>query len=246
VKGPRGGAALWNRRAPHIVTLGMTLTGKPTRVAIVGGAGKVSRHLIPLLIEAGIETVPLARRDEQLAELERMGAKPRRLDIEAASAEDFLAAFDGCDAIVFAAGGGGDGNADRKRTVDLGGSLKSIEAARTLGIDRFVQVSAIGVDQPVPSSAGEAWSAYVEAKRDADAALRATQLAWTILRPGGLTDDAGTGLVTLGAEVKRATIPRADVAAMIAACLTNEDSAGRQWELVSGSTPVVKAVAAAA
>ncbi len=194
----------------------MTLTGKPTRVAIVGGAGKVARQLIPLLIDAGIEAVPLARRDEQLTELERMGAKPRRLDIEEASADDFAAAFEGCDGIVFTAGGGADGNVERKRTVDLEGSLKSIQAARALGIDRFVQVSAIGVDQPLDASAGDAWKAYVQAKRDADAALRKTQLAWTILRPGGLTDDPGTGRVTLAAEVERATIARADVAAVIA------------------------------
>jgi uncharacterized protein YbjT (DUF2867 family) len=220
----------------------MTLTGTPTRVAIVGGAGKVSRLLIPLLIEAGMEAVPLARRDEQLAELERMGAKPRRLDIEKASADDFLAAFEGCDGIVFAAGGGADGNVERKRTVDLEGSIKSMEAAKGVGIDRFVQVSAIGVDQPLGGSAGEAWTAYVEAKRAADDALRQTQLAWTILRPGGLTDDPGTGLVTLAPEVERGTIPRADVAAVIVECLTNEDSVGRQWELVSGSTPVAKAI----
>lgn len=214
----------------------------PTRVAIVGGAGKVARQLIPLLLDAGIEAVPLARRDEQLTELERMGAKPRRLDIEQASADEFTGAFEGCDGIVFAAGGGADGNVERKRTVDLEGSLKSIQAARGLGIDRFVQVSAIGVDQPLDSSAGDAWRAYVQAKRDADAALRNTQLAWTILRPGGLTDDPGTGLVTLAPEVERATIPRADVAAVIAACLLHEEAVGHQWELVSGSTPVDEAV----
>ncbi|MCB2413408.1 SDR family oxidoreductase [Demequina sp. TTPB684] len=220
----------------------MTLTGTPTRVAIVGGAGKVSRQLIPLLLEAGIEVVPLARRDEQLAELKQVGAEPRRLDIEEASADEFLAAFEGCDGIVFSAGGGADGNAERKRTVDLQGSLKSMEAARALGIDRFVQVSAMGVDQPVEDSASEAWKAYVQAKRDADAALRNTQLAWTIIRPGGLTDDDGTGLVTLASEVERGTVPRADVAAVIAACLTNENAVGQQWELVSGSTPVAEAV----
>lgn len=211
-------------------------------MAIVGGAGKVSRKLIPLLVDAGLGVVPLARRDEQLAELEQMGASPRRLDIEKGSADDFLAAFDGCDGIVFSAGGGADGNVERKRTVDLEGSIKSMEAARALGIDRFVQVSAIGVDQPVESSAGDAWKAYVEAKRDADAALRASQLAWTILRPGGLTDDDATGLVTLAHEVERGTVPRADVAAVIAACLARENSVGRQWELVSGSTPVDEAV----
>jgi uncharacterized protein YbjT (DUF2867 family) len=220
----------------------MTLSGTPTRVAIVGGAGKVTRHLIPLLIEAGLQVVPLARRHEQLAELEQRGTSPRLLDIEKASADDFLAAFEGCDAIVFAAGGGADGNPDRKRTVDFEGSLKSTQAAKGLGVDRFVQVSAMGVDQPLDSSTGEAWTAYVHAKRDADTALRETQLAWTIIRPGGLTDDEPTGLVTLAPEVERGTISRADVAAVIAACLTHEDAVGRQWELVSGSTPVSEAI----
>ena len=94
---------------------------------------------------------------------------------------------------MFAAGGGPDGNIERKRTVDLEGSLKSIEGARPAGIKRFVQVSAIGVDDPLPDDTGDVWRAYVEAKRDADAALRASDLDWTIIRPGRLTDDPATG-----------------------------------------------------
>ena len=78
----------------------------------------------------------------------------------------------GWDAVVFSAGGGPDGNAERKRTVDLHGSLKSIAGAKTADISRFVQVSAINVDDPLPAETGEVWKAYVEAKRDADAALR--------------------------------------------------------------------------
>jgi uncharacterized protein YbjT (DUF2867 family) len=224
----------------------MTLSGTPTRVAIVGGAGKVARHLIPLLLGAGLEAVPLARRDEQLDELAAQGASPRRLDIEAAAVEDFLAAFDGCNAIVFSAGGGADGNVERKSTVDLGGSLKSIEAARSLGIDRFVQVSAHGVDTPADASRGEAWKAYVAAKRDADIALRSSQLAWTIIRPGALLDDVGTGMVTLADEVPRGSIPRADVAAVILECLRTENTVRHQWELVSGDTAIRDAINAAA
>ena len=224
----------------------MTLSGNPTRVAIVGGAGKVSRELIPLLLEAGLEAVPLARRDEQIEELTALGASPRKLDIEAASVEDFLTAFDGCDAVVFSAGGGADGNVERKRTVDLGGSLKSIEAAVARGIDRFVQVSAHGVDSPADASSSEAWKAYVTAKRDADIALRNSQLAWTILRPGALLDEPGTGLVTLADEVPRGSIPRADVAAVILECLRTEDTVLRQWELVSGDVPIRDALNVAA
>ena len=220
----------------------MTLSGTPTRVAIVGGAGKVARQLVPLLLEAGLEAVPLARRDEQLDELAALGATPRKLDIEAAGVEDFLHVFDGCNAIVFSAGGGADGNVERKRTVDLGGSLKSISAAKSLGIDRFVQVSAIGVDKPADASRGDAWVAYVAAKRDADQALRRSQLAWTILRPGALTDDPGTGLISLGDKVPRGSIPRADVAATILECLRIENTVRHQWELVSGDTPIQDAI----
>ncbi len=221
----------------------MTLTGTPKRVAIVGGAGKVSRELIPLLLKVGIEPVPLARRDEQLEELEAMGAAPRRLDIEAASADDFMAAFEGCDGVVFSAGGGADGNVERKRTVDFEGSIKSAQAAAAMGIDRFVQVSAIGVDNPADPASSASWRAYVDAKREADDALRQTQLAWTILRPGSLTSDAPTGRITLAPAVPHGAISRADLAATIVDCLQTEDAVGQQWELVCGETPIKDAIA---
>jgi uncharacterized protein YbjT (DUF2867 family) len=212
------------------------------RIAIVGGHGKIARLLIPDLISQGHEVVALARRDEQLDHLATLGAIPRRLDIETASEDDFAVAFGRSDAVVFAAGGGPDGNIDRKRTVDLEGSLKSIAGAKASGAHRFVQVSAIGVDAPVPDDAEDVWRAYVEAKRDADAALRQSGLAWTIIRPGGLTDDDATGAVTLAPEVERASVPRADVAAVIAASLRIPESAGHQWELITGPTPVDEAI----
>jgi uncharacterized protein YbjT (DUF2867 family) len=144
--------------------------------------------------------------------------------------------------VVFAAGGGPDGNKERKRTVDLEGSLKSVEGARRAGIDRFVQVSAIGVDDPARADGNEVWRAYVEAKRDADAALRSSGLAWTIIRPGRLTDDAATGLVALGPDVGRGDVTRADVAAVLAAVLDEPGTIGKQWNLVNGETPVAQAV----
>ena len=132
-----------------------------------------------------------------------------------------------------------------KRTVDLGGSLKSIEAAQQAGIDRFVQISAINVDDPVPDGAEPVWKAYVEAKRDADVALRDSGLDWTILRPGRLTNDDGTGQVALGEDIARGEIPRADVAAVVVAVLDDPSSIGRQWNVVGGQTPVEEAVASA-
>jgi uncharacterized protein YbjT (DUF2867 family) len=216
------------------------------RVAVVGGHGQVALHLHPLLVRARHAPVALVRNETYREELESLGAEVRLLDIERQGADGFAAAFAGCDAVVFSAGGGPDGNAGRKRTVDLEGSLKSIEAAQRTGIRRFVQVSAISVDDPLPADTGAVWRAYVEAKRDADAALRGSDLAWTIIRPGRLTDRAGTGRVALGPDVPAGEVPRADVAAVVASALENDQATGHQWNLVSGDTPVVDAVALAA
>ena len=216
------------------------------RVAIVGGHGQIARQLHPLLVTAGHQPVALVRDNTHRAELEAAGAEVRLLDIEREDADAFGRAFEGCEAVVFAAGGGPDGNKERKRTVDLEGSLKSIEGAGLAGIRRFAQVSAIDVDRPVPADTGEVWRAYVEAKRDADAALRSSDLDWTIIRPGRLTDEAPTGLVALGPEVSRASVPRADVAAVLAAVLDRSATIGHQWNLVSGQTPVAEAINRAA
>ena len=213
-----------------------------TKVAIVGGHGQVARQLIHVLRRSDHDVVALVRREEQRAELEERGAQVRLLDIEHDDVDAFAAAFEGCHAVVFAAGGGADGNIERKRTVDLEGSIKSAEGARRAGIERFVQVSAIGVDDPLPDDTGDVWRAYVEAKRDADAALRGSDLAWTIIRPGRLTDDPATGSVSLGPDVGRGDVTRADVAAVLAAVLDAPGSVGRQWNLVNGDVPVEQAV----
>jgi uncharacterized protein YbjT (DUF2867 family) len=213
-----------------------------TRVAVVGGHGQVARHLLHDLCRSDIDAVALVRNERYRDEIEHRGAEMRLLDVEQQDATDFAAAFAGCTAVVFAAGGGPDGNIERKRTVDLEGSLKSIEGARLAGIKRFVQVSAINVDEPLPDGTSDVWRAYVEAKRDADAALRESDLDWTIIRPGRLTDDAATGLVALGSDVGRGDIPRADVAAVLAAVIDNPATARKQWNVVSGDTPIADAV----
>lgn len=218
------------------------MTSTPQRIAIVGGHGKIALQLIPILKGRGKTVVPLARKQQQLLDLAAMGTEPRLLDIEAASEDDFAQAFEGCDAVVFAAGGGPDGDIDRKRTVDLEGSLKSIAGAKAAGIERFVQISAFGVDNPVPDDTEPVWKAYVDAKRDADAALRDSGLSWTIIRPGGLTDGAATGKIALSESVDQGQIPRADVAHVLADCLDQPASAGKQWEAVSGETPIPAAI----
>jgi uncharacterized protein YbjT (DUF2867 family) len=216
------------------------------RIAIVGGHGQVARQLHPILVRAGHTPVALVRKETYRADLEVLGAEVRLLDIERQDENAFAAGFESCDAVVFSAGGGPDGNVERKRAVDLEGALKSIAGAKAAGIRRFVQVSAINVDHPLSPGTGEVWRAYVQAKRDADAALRDSDLDWTIIRPGRLTDGPGTGVVSLGPNVPRGDISRADVAAVLAAVLDIDDTVGHQWNLVAGDTPIAEAVGRAA
>ena len=105
-----------------------------------------------------------------------------------------------------------------------------------------MQISAINVDDPVDDDASPVWKAYVEAKRDADARVLESGLSYTIVRPGGLTDDAGTGLVRLGTDLERGEVPREDVAALLLAVLETPSTVGKTFELVSGDTPIEEAV----
>jgi uncharacterized protein YbjT (DUF2867 family) len=216
-----------------------------TRVAIVGAHGKVAQQLMRVLYDRGDDFVGIVRNDEHADDVYRLGGQGALVDIETASVEQLAAAFQGCDAVVFSAGAGAGSSIERKRTVDYGGSVKSIEAAGLAGVRRFVQVSAWGADNPLPEDTEPVWRAYVEAKRDADAALRSSALDWTILRPGGLTFDEGTGLISLGDSTPRGSIPREDVAALIAVCIDEPSSIGRTWEVISGDTPIEQAVRSA-
>lgn len=215
-----------------------------TRVAIVGGHGKIARELSGLLSARGDTPLGVIRNPEHAEDVGRLGAEAAVVDLEQSAPTELERAFAGADAVVFAAGAGPDGRVDRKQAVDLEGSRKSVAAATRAGVPRFVQISAISADRPVAEDASDVWRAYIAAKRDADAHLRASSLAWTILRPGRLTDDPANGTVTLRDEVERDEIPRADVAALIVAVLDEPGSVGKQWEVVRGPEPIADAVSA--
>ncbi|WP_285117107.1 SDR family oxidoreductase [Leifsonia sp. fls2-241-R2A-40a] len=214
-----------------------------SRVAIIGAHGKVAQQLMRVLYDRGDEFVGVVRNEEHADDVYRLGGEGALVDIEKAEAGELAKAIEGCDAVVFTAGAGAGSGIERKRTVDYGGSVKSQEAAAQAGVRRFVQVSAWGVDNPVDDS-DPVWKAYVEAKRDADAALRESALDWTIIRPGGLTTDEGTGRVTLGDSVPRGSIAREDVATLIAVVLHEPGAIGKQWEVIGGDTPIEDAVRA--
>jgi uncharacterized protein YbjT (DUF2867 family) len=209
-------------------------------VAIAGGHGRIGLLLGELLVGQGHTVLGLIRDPGQEDDLRAIGVEPVICDLEAD--DDVAAAVGGADAVVFAAGAGPGSGVERKRAMDLGGAVKLVEAAKAKGIGRYVIVSAMGAASP-PAEGGDVFGEYLRAKGEADRAVAASGLDYTIVRPGGLSDEPPTGHVAIGAGLERGEIPRADVAAVLAAVLGAEIAIGKTFELVSGETPVAEAVA---
>jgi len=213
-----------------------------TKVAIVGAHGQIGQFIINHLRAQGHEALGIVRKEEQVSRLRKLGAESLLLDIESATVDQLASGLKGVDAVIFAAGAGPGSSAERKRTVDYDGSVLLADAAKKAGITRYVQISAIGVDDPIKPDTDPVWKAYVEAKRDADISLRKSGLDWTIIRPGPLTDDKATGLVTLEEHAGRGEVSREDVALVAVATVVEDASIGKQWELRNGNTPIRDAV----
>jgi uncharacterized protein YbjT (DUF2867 family) len=209
-------------------------------ILVAGGHGQVALRLLRLAAERGHRPRGLIRNPDHAADLEAVGAEPVLYDLER---DDPAPHVGGAQAIVFAAGAGAGSGPERKRTVDLGGALKMIQAASTLGVARFVMVSSMGYDDLEHAAPG--MRPYYEAKRDADAALRPSGLDWTIVKPGRLTDGPGTGRIDAAPALgRRGDIPRDDVALTILECLDAPNTIRAEFELLSGDTPVRPAVRA--
>ena len=213
------------------------------RVVIAGGHGKIALLLERLLAERGHQAAGLIRNPAQVADVRRAGADAVVCDLEEASADDVAVLLSGADAVVFAAGAGPGSGVPRKDSVDRAACVLMADAAERAGVRRFVQVSSMGAGQPPRSGTDGVWAAYIAAKTAAEADLRARDLDWTIVRPGGLTDAPATGRIRLAPPpVPRGTVPRADVAAVIAALLDNPGTRHQTLELVGGDSPVAAAV----
>ncbi|HEV7755294.1 MAG TPA: SDR family oxidoreductase [Mycobacteriales bacterium] len=220
------------------------------RVVIAGGHGKIALRLGRLLADRGDLPVGLIRNRAHADDLRERGIEPVLLDLEHATLDDVLPALDEADASVFAAGAGPGSGIARKDSVDRGAAVLLADAAVRAGVRRHVQISSMGVesvrDGGTPDGVDEVFLAYLRAKLAAEDHLRELDLDWTILRPGVLTDDPGTGLVRLAPHVDRAEVPRDDVAATIAELLAVPETARLILELTTGDTPVAAAVRTAA
>ncbi|MEW1888509.1 SDR family oxidoreductase [Streptomyces sp. NPDC085659] len=211
------------------------------RIVIAGGHGQIALRLERLLAARGDEAAGIIRNPGQSDDLRAVGAEPVVLDLESATVDEVAEALRGADAAVFAAGAGPNSGTARKDTVDRGAAVLFADAAERAGVRRYVVVSSMGAD---PDHAGdEVFDVYLRAKGEADADVRSRSgLDWTILRPGMLTNDAGTGQVLLAASTGRGPVPRDDVAATLVELLDTPATAGLTLELISGNVPLTVAV----
>lgn len=216
------------------------------RIVLAGAHGQVARRLGRLLTARGDTVVGLIRNPDHEDDLRSDGAEPAVVDLESTSVDELADVVRGADAVVFAAGAGPGSGEARKHTVDHGAAVLLADAAERAGVRQYVLLSSMGVEQAregTPQGVDPTMAVYLQAKlRAEDEILPREALATTILRPGGLTDDPGTGRVTAGRGIGSGSIPRDDVAATLVALLDARRE-GTVVELVGGDTPISEAVA---
>jgi uncharacterized protein YbjT (DUF2867 family) len=209
------------------------------RVTIAGGHGKIAQHLERKLSAAGHEVVGLVRNPDHVTDLEANGAEAVVLDLERAGVDKVAEAITGSDAVMFAAGAGPDSGVERKATVDLGAAVLLADAAERAGVRRYLMISSMGAENADPDS-DDVFQVYLRAKKAADDDLRRRDLDWTVVRPGRLTDDPGTGLVAVG-SLQRGEVTREDVAAVLVAALDASRTVGKTFDLLNGDQEIEEA-----
>ncbi|PJN58557.1 putative sugar epimerase YhfK [Paenibacillus sp. GM1FR] len=209
-------------------------------VLVIGANGQIGKFVVEQLAQEGKHKVTaMIRKPEQADALKELGADVVIGDLEG-SVEDLAEAMKDHNAIVFTAGSGGSTGQDKTLLIDLDGAVKTMEAAEQQGISRYILVSAYGADQREKWS--ESIKPYYVAKHYADRVLFASDLNYTIIRPGGLKNEPGTGKITVGTDLEPGSIPREDVARVIVASLQEEKTYRMAFDLIAGEHPVEDAL----
>ena len=211
------------------------------RIAIAGGHGQIALRLTALLSPRGENVVGLIRNPDHADDVARE-AETGRVRSRAAEVADIAAAIEGASAVVFAAGAGAGSGAERKLTMDRDGAIKLLHAAVPAGAPRYVMVSSVGAENPPDGD--EVFSVYLQAKAEADGAVQDSDREWTIVRPGGLTDEPGTGQVRVDLDPFRGEVSRDDVASLLDALLHDPRAAGVTLYVNGGDTPIEQALEA--
>ncbi|SFM12154.1 SDR family oxidoreductase [Salibacterium qingdaonense] len=211
-------------------------------VLVVGANGQIGKHLVSSIQNSDkLKAKAMIRKEEQASYFKELGAETAVVDLES-SIDAIAKAAEGMDAVVFTAGSGPHTGKDKTMMIDLDGAVKTIKAAEQAGVKRFVMVSSFDTSREAILEAPESFSPYVAAKHYADEWLKASDLDYTIVQPGMLTNEEGTGQVQAQVEVDRGEVPRQDVADVITACLENDSTIGKQFQLVGGNTHIKQAV----
>ena len=207
------------------------------KVLVAGANGQVGQHIVRFLAERDHQVQAMIRDQDQAQRLRELGGEPVVADLEG----DVSHTVEGSDAVIFSAGGGPGSGAEKKETVDYGGASKLIQAAIEHGANRYLIVSTVGAHDP--ESANEKMQPYLRAKARADEELKHSGLDYTIVRPGPLTDEQGTGRIDASTELgRRKEIPREDVARTIVVALEQRNTVGKTFEVFAGDTPVEEAL----
>ncbi|WP_407407370.1 SDR family oxidoreductase [Peribacillus sp.] len=208
-------------------------------ILIAGANGTTGKKIIEELSKTQQDTVyGMIRKEEQAQGIKDLGGQPILADLE----ENVDKAVDNMDAIVFAAGSGPKTGPDKTTAVDKNGAIKLIDAAKKKGVGRFVMLSSVGSDQP--QQGPEGMQHYLEAKHDADEHLKESGLTYTIVRPVALTNDQAIGKIKVDAKVDHVdtSIPRADVAKVLAQAISEKNTFNKTFEIHSGDQPIKEAL----
>ncbi|MFB6129125.1 MAG: complex I NDUFA9 subunit family protein [Halorhabdus sp.] len=218
-------------------------------VLVTGGDGFVGRHLCAELAERGHDVTALSRDPDPTV-------LPDGVDTVAGDVTDRASiepAVEGVDVLVnlvalsplFIPKGGNE----MHERIHLGGTETLVAAAEDEGVERFVQMSALGADPDGPTH-------YIRAKGRAEEVVRESELEWVIVRPSVIFGDGGefvgfTKKLTPplvaplpgGGKTRFQPIWVEDLAPMLADCVADDDRAGEVYELGGPQQLTLKQIA---
>ncbi len=210
------------------------------RVVVIGASGRTGRLVVGKLLEEKHAVVGTIRNSRHMADLVKAGAEAVLIDLDKTGFDEIVFAMKDADAVVFAAGSA----AGETSELDRKGTLRTVRAAEKAGATRYLSISSIGASTGLSTrTMSDEMKDYYKQKRAAAKHITGSTLDWTILEPGELIDEAGTGTVTLSEEaIEETFVTRADVAAVVVALLPEKKAIGHAYQLTRGKTPIKTAV----
>lgn len=214
----------------------------PQTVLVAGAAGQTGQHVVRQLQKEGFRVHALVRDTAKARSV--LGPDVTYLQGDVKDPATLGAAMSGIDAVISSIGARGKDGPDRPEMVDYQGVRNLVDAAKAAKVRQFVLVSSRGAtqaDHPLNRMFGNvlAW------KLKGEDYLRASGLAYTVVRPGGLLNDAaGKSDIAFEQGDRRfggsaLTIPREDVAVVCVQALKNPESKFRTFEIHRTEGPAV-------